>query len=181
MRINLMKSCRHGILLALIATLLPFASSAEPFKVDPATGQRSEAVRDYSDKEAKGILKRILIDWMTNPSVSMIPYSYLLVDETGGKKTKPQLRLLIDRGYVPKGFTLEIPGVPVELFNPAKRELKEGELYIRLDRFERIEDGVFQVEFVHTGYGIIGGVWTTYEARLSDGQWVVKFLQSYDP
>jgi len=174
-----------ALLLLLVGAWVPVCSGQEPgsFRLDPKTGKFKDGKRDYSHADAADVIKLVLTDWMTNPKVKNEPYGYLIdaVDVTG-KGPKPKLeRLLVDERYVPKGFDLIIPGVEVKLFDRSKRDLKIGEMCIRMDRFEPKKDGTIEVEFLHSGYRIFGGDWVTYGAKKAKGKWVVEFSSSFDP
>lgn len=178
--------CHLPMMLLLLAVAsVPMKAGQEPgsFRLDPKTGKIKEGKRDYAHTDATEVLKVVIIDWMTNPKVKDEPYSYLIDpdDETSEVPKLKLKRLLIDERYVPKGFDLMIPGIKVELFDRSKQDLKKGEMCIRIDRFEPRKDRSIEIEFVHAGYGIIGGDWVTYKAKNVKGRWVAEFSRSIDP
>ncbi len=181
-----LRSCCCGLLLLLVAAISPPETRCQEsgsFRLDPKTGKVADAKRDYAHPDAAEVLKLVITDWMTNPKVKDRPYLYL-IDPEDSAWHNPKLklnRLLIDERYAPKGFDLKIPNVKVELFDRSKRDLKKGEMCIRIDRFEPMKDGSIEVEFVHSGYFIIGGACTTYRAQKDKGKWAAEFAGSFDP
>ena len=169
--------------LAAVACHVSRGDGPGSFRVDPESEEIIDAPPVYSHPDAKPVLNLVIADWMTNPDVKNTPYGYLINpdDETGNEPVPALERLLIDERYVPKGFALEIPGVPIKLCDLSKRDLRKGEMCIRIDRFEPLPDGRIKIEFVHTGFGFIGGAWVTYEATQTDGKWVVEYRGSFDP
>ncbi len=168
----------------LLAGLLEArAQGPGSFRIDPQTGQPTTGKLDFSHADAAEVLHLVLTDWMTNPKVKGDAYGYLIdLDAEPNKKSKLVLeRLLIDERYLPKKFTPTIPGIRTELFDRSRQDLKPGEMCIRLDRFEPKTDGTIEVEFLHSGYGIIGGAWVTYRAQLVKGKWTVAYQGSFDP
>ena len=162
---------------------VPEGRNQEPerLRVDSNTIQIEGGERDYTHADSAEVLRLVITDWMTNPEVKDWPYGYLTdPDDETGEGPKPKLeRLLIDENYVPMGFDLKIPGITVELFDLEKRDLKKGEMCIRIDSFVPKKDGLIDVEFVHTGYGFIGGAWTTYHARKVEGKWGRRVFRSH--
>ena len=169
----------------LLVACLSLVGAQEPgsFRVDPQTGQSTTGKLDFSHADTAQVLRLVFTDWMTNPKVNGDAYGYLIdLDEEPNKKSKLVLeRLLIDERYLPKKFTPKIPGIRTELFDRSQQNLKPGEMCIRLDRFEPQIDGTIQIEFLHSGYGIIGGAWVTYHAQQVKGKWTVAYQGSFDP
>ena len=172
--------------------LLLFAGAGEPssccqepgsFRIDPKSWNIQDGRRDYTHVDAVEILKLVITDWLTNPKVKEQPYHYLIDpdDDTGNGPTPKLERLLIDERYVPKDFDVKISGMKVELVDRSKRDLKKAEMCIRIDRFEPNQDGSIDIEFLHSGFGIIGGAWTTYHAKKVNGKWAVEFAGLFDP
>jgi hypothetical protein len=182
----LLRSSGCAVLLLVLAPSCARESGRqEPgsFRLDPASGKIADGKRHYAQADAAQVIRLVITDWMTNPNVKDQPYRYLIDrDNETGKDPKPKLeRLLIDDRYVPEGFDLKIKGVKIGLFDRSKRDLRKGEMCIRVDRFEPKKDGSIEVEFLHAGYGIIGGAWVTYRATKVKDNWSVEFSGSFDP
>ncbi|MFM9062716.1 MAG: hypothetical protein ACKOOI_06740 [Pirellula sp.] len=173
------------MIFAIVGGWVPTACGDEigSYRIDPESEEIVDGPRVYTHPDASAVLGLVITDWMTNPDAKKIAYGYLTnPDDRTGKEPMPTLKcLLIDERYVPKGFSLEIPGVRVELFDQSKRDLQKGEMCVRIDRFEPVADGSIKITFVHSGFGIIGGAWATYEAKQSNGEWAVQLEEAFDP
>ena len=166
--------------LALAAAPPALADDSDIARLQALMKRLEEAHPDYTHPESSAIVKAVLTDWMTNPKVKAEPYHYLIDPDDKGPKPKLE-RLLIEQRSVPKAFQLEIPDVKVELFDRSKQKLKKGEMCIRVDRFELKKNGEVEIDFVHSGYGIIGGAIVTYRATKVDDKWTATIVHSFDP
>jgi len=136
--------------------------------------------------EASTILNNVLEDWFTSPEQRKMALDYVRYegDTNDVGRLKGISAVRYDADFFPKSFrprTSTNPLFPQKWIRGPVEDLMEGEIGIRLDKFQLQNDGTVQVEFVNAGYCIIGGAFVTYRAEKTNGFWRVSCLEAFDP
>lgn len=136
--------------------------------------------------EANEILNKVFEDWFTSPEQRQFALFYVhYEDDTNDVGTVKGISAVrYDGDFFPKNFRPRIstnPLFPQKWVRGPADDLMEGEIGLRLDKFQPQDGGSVLIEFVNAGCCIIGGAFVTYHAEKTNGLWQVTYEGAFDP